>query len=504
MKLIWNTAYYLLAIAVFAVGILLFASLLPIPGNVGVKIVKSGSMEPSIKTGGLIVIRPATQYGVGDVITFGKDTKTQIPTTHRILRVEGSGATQSFVTKGDANDVEDPAVTKLKDVHGKVIFSLPYLGYLLDFGRKPLGFLLLVGLPATSIIIEEILKIWREIKSIRKSKRKEEPEIEIRSYRRSPIDGIRKRVAYPVLSERPQFRINSVEGLRPQKIMTSIIILGLLTWVMPTEGTRSYFSDNESSIGNLFVAGIADLRLSENNDEAGRVAFSDYEVGGSVGTSSFEIEVEAGENSLPLAYSADVVFDVENPPGCDELLIQSHSEGFSYDGLLRDFKIPVTEILGQNYFMIYFSPDPSLGSSLVSGAICEGEIVFKAYPKDLPDFLSSVFTDEEYYSFSIENYTEEPMVGGASILRDEGATSTITEELLIPEAPSAPGKPEAPSAPEEPEAPILSEEEMAVEESAAPEAPSAPEAPTIQNEVVIEEVVEEPPEALTPPREPSE
>src|SRR3989338_8215020 len=63
---------------------LFFAPLLPIKGNIEIKIVKSGSMEPAIKTGSIVVIKPASLYGVGDVITFGEDSRTTYPTTHRI------------------------------------------------------------------------------------------------------------------------------------------------------------------------------------------------------------------------------------------------------------------------------------------------------------------------------------------------------------------------------------------------------------------------------------
>ncbi len=170
MKVLFNAIYYLFIIAILLIASLLLATMIPIPGNIQAKIVKSGSMEPAIKTGGLVIIKPSTSYGVGDVVTFGKDTKTQIPTTHRIVEVKSEGESEMFVTKGDANDSEDPTLTKLEDVHGKVILSVPYLGYVLDFAKKPLGFILLVGVPALIIIFDEIAKIFREIRRIKRKK----------------------------------------------------------------------------------------------------------------------------------------------------------------------------------------------------------------------------------------------------------------------------------------------------------------------------------------------
>lgn len=170
MKLIFNTVYYLFVAGIMIIALMLVTTLVPVPGNFKVKVVKSGSMEPYIKTGGIVVIKPSVSYEVGDVITFGKDTQTQIPTTHRITKIDGDGPLRTFTTKGDANDAEDPQVTRLADISGKVILTVPYLGYVLDFAKKPLGFALLVGVPALIIIFDELGKILREIRSMRRKK----------------------------------------------------------------------------------------------------------------------------------------------------------------------------------------------------------------------------------------------------------------------------------------------------------------------------------------------
>ena len=43
-------------------------------------------------------------------------------------------------------------------------------GYVLDFAKKPLGFVLLVGIPAGVVIVDEIMKIFREVALIRRKK----------------------------------------------------------------------------------------------------------------------------------------------------------------------------------------------------------------------------------------------------------------------------------------------------------------------------------------------
>ena len=177
MRSLYKGIYWVFMAAVLVLGGLLIVSLVPISG-VKVKIVKSGSMEPAIKTGSIVVDMPATSYRVGDVITFGPDTKTQIPTSHRVVAIAGppaqagEGASAIYTTKGDANDAPDPVSTRLSDIHGKVLFTVPYLGYVLDFARRPLGFALLVGLPALAIILEEAGKIVREVRALRRARRR--------------------------------------------------------------------------------------------------------------------------------------------------------------------------------------------------------------------------------------------------------------------------------------------------------------------------------------------
>ncbi len=141
-------------------------SLMPIQGNIKIKIVKSGSMEPTIKTGAVVIIKPSNTYKVGDIITFGRDTKSSIPTTHRIVSIKESSNGTYFTTKGDANDEADSEETNKNNVIGHVIFSLPYAGYILDFARQPVGFISLIAVPAGLVVIYEILAIFGEIKNM--------------------------------------------------------------------------------------------------------------------------------------------------------------------------------------------------------------------------------------------------------------------------------------------------------------------------------------------------
>lgn len=86
-------------------------------------VVLSGSMEPALKTGGVILTDLKEKDAeVGDVITFQKDERT---VTHRVAGKTDEG----YLTKGDANEEIDRSFTAFDEVLGTVVFYVPYLGY---------------------------------------------------------------------------------------------------------------------------------------------------------------------------------------------------------------------------------------------------------------------------------------------------------------------------------------------------------------------------------------
>ena len=172
MKMISKLFYIAFVVVLLSVAALFLSSLLPIPGNIKVKIVKSGSMEPAIKTGSIVVVKPASAYVIGDIITFGQDTRTRIPTTHRITAMRDDGSTVTYTVKGDANEEADPDIVSKDSVLGRVILSIPYAGYILDFARHPIGFTLLIGIPAGIIVIDETLRIWVEVRGLQRRVRR--------------------------------------------------------------------------------------------------------------------------------------------------------------------------------------------------------------------------------------------------------------------------------------------------------------------------------------------
>ncbi len=118
-------------------------------------LVQSGSMEPTIMTGDIIVIQDHNQYNKNDVVTF-KDSDRIV--THRIIEEDGEGSDRIFQTKGDANRSADEARIRQNDILGEVIFTIPKLGYMVAFGQSLPGLIVLVIIPATLLVVNELIK----------------------------------------------------------------------------------------------------------------------------------------------------------------------------------------------------------------------------------------------------------------------------------------------------------------------------------------------------------
>ena len=136
--------------------------------------VLSGSMEPNIKIGSLVVVGPQDNYQKDSIITYYSEKNFTQTVTHRIIEIskdEDIGKI-SYQTKGDANEDSDSEKVPLSRVIGQVLFSIPFLGRILNFAQTQLGFLLLIVIPGTLLVYTEIQNIKSEIVKLIKTKRK--------------------------------------------------------------------------------------------------------------------------------------------------------------------------------------------------------------------------------------------------------------------------------------------------------------------------------------------
>lgn len=94
-------------------------------------IVMTGSMEPEIATGELVIISEQDEYKIGDIVTY-KDNEDYI-ITHRIINIDSN----NFTAKGDANNLEDE-LQAITYIEGKVICHSKLLGFFVLYILKPL------------------------------------------------------------------------------------------------------------------------------------------------------------------------------------------------------------------------------------------------------------------------------------------------------------------------------------------------------------------------------
>lgn len=92
----------------------------------------TGSMSPTIKPGSLVVVKEVSpnEIKTNDVITFKSDITNNV-TTHRAIKIMNNNGNLEFVTKGDANNTQDPLPLNEKLLVGKVKFQIPYVGGIL-------------------------------------------------------------------------------------------------------------------------------------------------------------------------------------------------------------------------------------------------------------------------------------------------------------------------------------------------------------------------------------
>src|SRR5919202_3542013 len=159
-------------LAMAPVWFLLTAVLL---GSVGIAVIQrsgaaqlltvvSGSMQPALPLGSLVVVVPrdADAVRIGDVITFsppGDDTRT---VTHRVVDVEDIGDGVRVHTRGDANPVADPWTLQFPTGRTWVVVAdAPWVGRPWLWLAQPLHRRLVLGPAALLITLMWLTTIWR-------------------------------------------------------------------------------------------------------------------------------------------------------------------------------------------------------------------------------------------------------------------------------------------------------------------------------------------------------
>lgn len=168
IKKIWGVLSTILVVIVVVLALLLAGARLL---GMQVYTVLSGSMEPNYHVGSIIYVKevkPET-LKVGDAISFMISENTVA--THRIIEVlpdENDANVIRFRTKGDNNDIPDTNPVHCNNVLGKVVGTIPLLGYVSDFIQKPPGTYITLGsamILVLAVLLPDIIGGARKLKS---------------------------------------------------------------------------------------------------------------------------------------------------------------------------------------------------------------------------------------------------------------------------------------------------------------------------------------------------
>lgn len=124
--------------------------------------VLSGSMEPTYHVGSLIYVKKTqpAQIKVGDPVTFVLN-EDLVVATHRVVRIDSEK--QYFYTKGDANNAEDLSPVYFKNLIGKPVFTIPYLGYMSAYMSTTPGKIITVTVLVTLVILTFLPDIFAKL-----------------------------------------------------------------------------------------------------------------------------------------------------------------------------------------------------------------------------------------------------------------------------------------------------------------------------------------------------
>jgi len=132
---------------------------LPMPFGIGMAVVLSGSMEPTLSVNDVIIVRESASYNINDIVVYDSGRELIV---HKIEEKNDD----TFVTKGDANNVSDEPI-RAEAVKGRVVLSIPYAGAAVKALRSPVGMIVII---LTAILLTE--------GSFRRKKESDENQIE--------------------------------------------------------------------------------------------------------------------------------------------------------------------------------------------------------------------------------------------------------------------------------------------------------------------------------------
>lgn len=172
LKIVFNVIAWVVLIFALLITILVFSSdknngTASLLGYIPLT-VESDSMKPTFKK--------------GDVITFWTLIKGQkVKNTHRIAEVLNDNGSVGFITRGDANNVDDTYTVYAGDIIGQWNGAkIGGFGKVMDFLRTKTGFFICILLPIALFFLFELYKLIATIIEIKRPAITESDEEEIK------------------------------------------------------------------------------------------------------------------------------------------------------------------------------------------------------------------------------------------------------------------------------------------------------------------------------------
>jgi signal peptidase I len=137
--------------------LLIVFSVFSFGGVIKARVVLTGSMEPVISPGDVVITMPVTRREpeIGDVVTYVAKRFDGSPVGNFTHRIISGSQTEGFIVKGDANPAPDIQRPKLQDIAGVVVFTIPFIGTLMTPR-------------ALAILVPTLFGIWLVVDALRK------------------------------------------------------------------------------------------------------------------------------------------------------------------------------------------------------------------------------------------------------------------------------------------------------------------------------------------------
>jgi len=122
-------------------------------------VVLTDSMEPMISPFSLVIVSPESDIRIGDVILYEVElSKKKYKVLHRVIDIKEKKGQIVYITKGDNRRYADAWYVSRDNVIGKLLFSVPYVGYVSYYGVHLLS--LIYPLVSTYLFYRLLLRVW--------------------------------------------------------------------------------------------------------------------------------------------------------------------------------------------------------------------------------------------------------------------------------------------------------------------------------------------------------